>query len=909
MRKKIYSFLLSIAVFAAYLPSASAGADTAHIKTPSKISAGSTFSVTVTSDDSDFEYQWLTSDSKDGEYTNLLSDTEATYIVTPRDKGKYIKVQILNLNTKEVTVSDNAVYIENLGPVSRTGFNTENINATMLTPAENIFTVGERKFILLEEMNDAKSHYYILTEEMYGERKFDENAYARFDPDRDENIGKFLNGEFLTAGGSGRVIPEAVQKHINFDHVWNTEAGMTNGDCPSDYSFTAGISLLSQSEAVKYRSKYGWQPGGSGAIKPWWSRTQRGVGGETDNILVMMGSNDSGKGNMWNKHCGESYFVRPAFYLDEDFFGQVKVDVSQTGENIKKLITKKYKLSELEGLYSVEELIALGFNIKSTVIEKKDMTLTAKMNDTDAVDFRYKWFISDTEKDQGKQVYGNTTDTYIIGVNDRAKYISATVIPVYADGSTGDAVAAINKIYVENIGAMGRTDYPSDERRANKNNPKEYLFVAGGEQMILLDAFDDDKDTLYVMTAKAKGQHVYDTDNTQKFDPEDLNNVGYWLNNDFLSASTTISQTVQKYINKEHLWWTEAGHKDGNCPGDYSFTAGVALMSRSEYSKYWGKFGWDPDESIKIAWWLRTGRNTGKNDIFRTLGVQEGNYSNESANGYGNTWNKEATSSQYIRPTFYLTKDLLLNVKITDMGEKAAEAVRNIMTVDEFLESPAGYTKNELIKLGIIEQPKAVNVAVDGKFSVGAQIKGSYSYVGEKAEGETVCGFEAEAEDGKFKKIADGKTFRITSNYAEKRIRFYVMPVTSEGTKGATYYSETYKVLGNAVVSSEKVRVTDKNGNAISDFSSADKLNVSVNLVNCTAEAQKVWVMLFVYDGNDRMLDNKGVEVTVSPDSELLYDKLSLQLPTYADGNYAKLFIWDGLETMGSAQNVSVLIK
>ena len=537
------------------------------------------------------------------------------------------------------------------------------------------------------------------------------------------------------------------------------------------------------------------------------------------------------------------------------------------------------------------------------------MKLTAKMNDNDAVSFIYKWFISDTEEDPGKQVYGNTTDTYIIGVNDRTKYISATVIPVYADGSSGEEVAAINKIYVDNIGAMSRTDYPSDERRANKNNPKEYLLVAGGEQMILLDAFDDDKDALYVMTAKAKGQHIFDLDNTQKFDPEDLNNVGYWLNNDFLSASTTISQTVQKYINKEHLWWTEAGHKDGNCPEDYSFTAGVALMSRSEYSKYWGKFGWDPDESIKIAWWLRTGRNTGKTDIFRCLGVQEGNYSNESANGYGNTWNKEANSSQYIRPTFYLTRDFLSNVKITELGEKAAEAVRNILTVDEFLNCPAGYTKNELIKLGIIEQPKATNVAVDGKFSVGAQIKGSYSYVGEKTEGETVCGFEAEDKDGIFRKIADGKTFKITSAYAEKRIRFYVTPATSEGTKGTTYYSETYKVLGDVAVSAENIKVTDKNGNAISDFGSIDKLNVSVKLVNCTAELQKVWVMLFVYDQNDKMLSNKGAEVTVSPDSELLYDNLSLQLPTYAEGNYAKLFIWDGLETMGSAQNMSVLIK
>ena len=38
---------------------------------------------------------------------------------------------------------------------------------------------------------------------------------------------------------------------------------------------------------------------------------------------------------------------------------------------------------------------------------------------------------------------------------------------------------------------------------------------------------------------------------------------------------------------------------------------------------------------------------------------------------------------------------------------------------------------------------KAEKVTADGKFGVGAQIKGSYLYIGEKSEGETVCGFEA----------------------------------------------------------------------------------------------------------------------------------------------------------------------
>ena len=916
MRKKLYSILILTAMIATFIPcGVFAGADSAHIKTPSKISAGTTLNITVTSDDSEFEFQWLTSDSEDGEYTELLSDTLQTYVVTPRDKGKYIKAKIRNLVTDEVTLTDNAVHIENLGPVSRTSFNTENINSTMLTPKENIFSVGGLKFILLEEMNGSKSHYYVMTEELYGAKVFDSNNYAKFDPEREGNIGKFLNGEFLTSGGAGRVFPDGVKEHIDFDHIWYTEAGLSGGDCPEDYSFTAGISLLSQSEAVKYRSKYGWQPGGSDVITPWWGRTQRGVGGEADNILVMMGSNDSGYGNMWNKHCSQSYFVRPTFYLDEDFFGKVKCDVQSTGDAVKKIISEKYTIGELEELYSVEELVSLGFDIKSTVIAKEANPgggdkLTAKMNDSEAVRFKYKWFISDTEEDRGKQVYGNLSDTYITGINDSGKYITAAVTPVYADGSTGEEVAAINKIYVGGFGAMARTNYPTDERRAYKNNPPEYLFTAGGEQMILLDAFDDEADNLFVMTADAKGQHVYDSDNTQKFDPEDINNVGYWLNNDFLTASTTISATVQKYINKEHLWKTEAGHAKGNCPEDYSFTAGVALLSRSEYSKYWGKFGWDNNESIQIAWWLRTGRNTSASDIFRVLGVKEGNYSTPEMNGYGNTWNKEASAAHHIRPVFYLNKDFLLNVKITEMGEKAAEVIRNILTPEEFEQSPAGYTRNELLKLGIIEQPEADNVMIDGKAGVGAEVKGLYSYIGEKTEGDTISGFEiSDKEDGEFKKIADGTICGIAQAYEGKYIRFFVTPVNSENVKGKTYYSETVRVEKTVSISAEQLRITDKDGKVVSDLSGADKLNVSVKLINCTQESKKAWIMLFVYDANDDMLINRGVEVTLLPDSEKICESLSLSLPDYTEGNYAKLFIWDSLETMCSAQNRSVLIK
>ncbi len=925
MKKRICSIILaSVMTFASASFTAFAEGDSVHIKTPSRIFAGATFTLEITSEDSEFEYQWLMSDSEDGEYEEILTDTSATYIVTPRDKGKYIKARITNLSTDEEIFSDNSIYVENLGPVSRTTFSTEDINATMLTPAENKFRVEGQDFILLDEYNDSESRYYVLADSLYGIREFDTNRYAKFDPDAEGNMGNFLNGDFLTDGGNGKVLPDGIQEHIDFNHVWWTEGGLTKSkdaansvDCPEDYSFTAGISLLSATEAIKYRSKYGWQPGGTSVVQPWWSRTQRGSSGMDDNMLAMMNTNDGGKGNMWDKTCTDLYHIRPAFYLDEDFFGQVKLDLNGTGENVKNIIADKYTVSELEALYSIEELIALGFDIKSTVIAKETVpgsggatALVASMNDDEAVEFKYRWFISDSEEEQGIQVYGNTTDRYIIGVNDREKYVSVAVTPVYADGSVGEEVYAINKIYVDNIGGMSRTDYSSDVRVPLKNNPEEYMFTAGGEKMILLDAYEHDTDTLYVMTADAKGQTVFDSDGTQRFDPEDLNNIGYWLNNDFLERSLTISDKVQPYINTEHLWWTEAGHNKSNCTEDYTFTAGVSLLSRSEYSKYWGKFGWDNNDSIQTAWWLRTGRSSGVSDIFCGTGVKDGNYSNLSANGYGNTWNKSASASYYVRPTFYLTKDFLKNVKITQIGEKAAEAVRKVMTVDEFLESDAGYIESDLVKLGIIESPKAKNLKLDGKASVGSEIKGSYSYYGEKAEDGTLYGFEiADKENGDFKKLSDSDVYKITSSEKGKYIRFFVTPYNVDGVRGETYYSDVVKVIGEASVSAENVEVTDEKGNPATSLSRASELNVSVRLVNYASQAKDAWVMLYVYDADGNMLDNRGIKVNVPSGGTVTSNKLSIELPEYAEGNFAKLIIWDGLLTMNSAQNTAWIIQ
>ena len=53
--------------------------------------------------------------------------------------------------------------------------------------------------------------------------------------------------------------------------------------------------------------------------------------------------------------------MRPAFYLDKDFFKTVKIDLSQTGETILDMMRQSYCVEDLTELYSEEELTEKGF--------------------------------------------------------------------------------------------------------------------------------------------------------------------------------------------------------------------------------------------------------------------------------------------------------------------------------------------------------------------------------------------------------------------------------------------------------------------------------------------------------------------------------------------------------------------
>ena len=228
-------------------------------------------------------------------------------------------------------------------------------------------------------------------------------------------------------------------------------------------------------------------------------------------------------------------------------------------------------------------------------------------------------------------------------------------------------------------------------RGYNIKTPEKNIFKINGDdrEYVLIDWNNSDQSTFFVMTKEIFPKREFDKDSTQKFDVDDENNIGYYLNNEF-RQSGKLSQGILDSVDNEHIWETEAGYKTGNCPEGYSIQCGICLMSQTEWLHYYPQFGLRDDlEEKYTGWWLRTAYGLGgtKNAmlIVKSLPAEIGRT---------NTWN--SNNPMYVRPVFYLNKDVFLNNKLNlqESGARVKRAVSSLYTDDELIS--AGYTDKEI---------------------------------------------------------------------------------------------------------------------------------------------------------------------------------------------------------------------
>ena len=326
------------------------------------------------------EFCWEVSDDKGSNWHQAEDETGNSIILTAEYAGKLLRCRAES-DGKEI--SSAVLRIPNPEIVQTQIANLDGFMEKTLDKYR--FTVDGKGFVLLDAFDNDKSTYYVTTTEAYGDMQTLAVESGDFEVPTGKQINydayksdAFLNGSFLTNGNNFSVLsndtttyyklPQGIIDHINKDHVWWRFA---NAAMQSEKGVSAvyrtGVSLLSWTDFTTYAGKLGVMDVffdsnlNFGDIeKAYYLRDTNNWGGDSALAVLRVGSNAVGCTYV-GVGAQKAGLLRPAFYLDKDFFKTVKIDLSQTGETILDMMRQSYCVEDLTELYSEEELTEKGF--------------------------------------------------------------------------------------------------------------------------------------------------------------------------------------------------------------------------------------------------------------------------------------------------------------------------------------------------------------------------------------------------------------------------------------------------------------------------------------------------------------------------------------------------------------------
>lgn len=270
--------------------------------------------------------------------------------------------------------------------------------------------------------------------------------------------------------------------------------------------------------------------------------------------------------------------------------------------------------------------------------------------------------------------------------------------------------AAVSYITVRPAAAIERT--PLENTFRLEGNANTFILL------------DHNEEGFFVMSRDYYGLHVYDPDNTGKFDIADPNNMAYWLNHEFLEEGNLYNGNTYQLPTgiKKHLverdWLCEAGFVTTDYNEDYMVRAKVALMSLTEYKKYLSKFGFADDASSNY-YYLRSVNGTsspGVNSGIMVVFIQDATtVSGKAFNPYG------------VRPVFYLDRNFFISerMEMSALGDNVSKTLREVYTKKELSYI---YSAQEIGKIYKKLPPQATKVKMSGIPQVGKTLTGSYQY-------------------------------------------------------------------------------------------------------------------------------------------------------------------------------------
>lgn len=307
--------------------------------------------------------------------------------------------------------------------------------ATPTTHADNLFRLAgsTREFVLLDSTVTAGVHqYFVLSKNNYGTITFDPDNTAKFDISDTNNIAYWLNHDFIDPSSTSSVkLEPAIVNHIDFQHQWLTEGGNVNTTYAQDFTTTAGVALLSQTEYAQYASKLGYKD--NMTAWGWWLRSARGKNVGTNIVLCVP---SGGLGETSGAEAKTTNMIRPAFFLKDSFFGTVKLDVSTMGNKVKQVLQDHYSIEQLRAIgYTERELGLIGFDVPE-IVEVK-MARTDWVYSPDTVSYSV-YFTNNTDHSVNYSVYhqiaGGPLEEQTIMVPASQSLVKTIMLPPQLNG-------------------------------------------------------------------------------------------------------------------------------------------------------------------------------------------------------------------------------------------------------------------------------------------------------------------------------------------------------------------------------------------------------------------------------------------------------------------------------------------
>ena len=192
-----------------------------------------------------------------------------------------------------------------------------------------------------------------------------EDEHNWWNPSAEGSTANFINSDEVVSA----VIDENVGEYVT-EHEWHFENA--KGFTPA--SVTTKYALLSGREYIEYSDRIGYSVHNVGQTSLaangfWYLRTPNAAAenavaavrvhtaGQLGKIVFL--SNTQALGYL----SGHTRVMRPCFYLSEDFFRNVKLDIDSLGAEVKKVIRDTIPYEDISDLYTTEELLQIGYDV------------------------------------------------------------------------------------------------------------------------------------------------------------------------------------------------------------------------------------------------------------------------------------------------------------------------------------------------------------------------------------------------------------------------------------------------------------------------------------------------------------------------------------------------------------------